>query len=204
MEIAGRLLGAGAPRWQRLEAICQEWLGAHPGELREEEAAEADRRGGPVADWLEAAKESLEREMNRWDFLEEVPAVAAPVDSDLDSNLDLAVDSVHPERPSTSPPVAGGYAPDERSESKRDPDPESGHPERSAAGKRRAVDPRQWTAELATAQLARLRETLATYSSASYPRGFSGSAAMTCSASAVMVSAGLTPRFAGTALPSAT
>ncbi|HEX9399472.1 MAG TPA: hypothetical protein VF912_05125 [Anaeromyxobacter sp.] len=140
MEIAGRLLGAGAPRWQRLEAICQEWLGAHPGELREEEAAEADRRGGPVADWLEAAKESLEREMNRWDFLEEVPAVAAPVDSDLDSNLDLAVDSVHPERPSTSPPVAGGYAPDERSESKRDPDPESGHPERSAAGRRRGVE----------------------------------------------------------------
>ena len=35
-------------------------------------------------------------------------------------------------------------------------------------------------------------------------RGVSGTPAMTCSASAVIVSAGFTPRFAGTALPSAT
>jgi hypothetical protein len=30
LELAGRHLGPGAPQWQRLEAICQEYLAAHP------------------------------------------------------------------------------------------------------------------------------------------------------------------------------
>jgi len=77
MGLAGRLLGAAAPKWQRLEAICQEFLGAHPEDEGEED------RGGVVServdDWLEQAKEGLEREMNRWDFLEAVAPVEAPV-----------------------------------------------------------------------------------------------------------------------------
>ena len=32
LELAGKHLGPGAPRWQRLEAICQEYLAAHPVE----------------------------------------------------------------------------------------------------------------------------------------------------------------------------
>ncbi len=54
MDLAGRLLGPTAPRWQRLEAICQEYLGAHgapDGEGEEGEEGEAGgcrggRRGG--------------------------------------------------------------------------------------------------------------------------------------------------------------
>jgi hypothetical protein len=30
LELAGKHLGPGAPQWQRLEAICQEYLAAHP------------------------------------------------------------------------------------------------------------------------------------------------------------------------------
>ncbi len=78
MALAGRLLGVGAPRWQRLEAICQEFLGAHGAEPDEDERAGFECT--PVAQWLEGAKEALEREMDRWDFLEPVPGVPAPVE----------------------------------------------------------------------------------------------------------------------------
>jgi hypothetical protein len=78
MALAGRVLGATAPRWQRLEAICSEYLGAHP-------ADEGDDAGGPLttpaAAWLEGAKAALEEETRRWAFLDELsPAdpVAAP------------------------------------------------------------------------------------------------------------------------------
>jgi hypothetical protein len=85
MAIAGRVLGPGAPRWERLEAICQEYLGEHPTEVREDErSAYGCER---VVEWLAAAKEALEQEMNRWDFLEEVPPVAAPVDPERDPDL---------------------------------------------------------------------------------------------------------------------
>jgi hypothetical protein len=30
LALAGRILGAAPPKWQRLEAICQEYLGVHP------------------------------------------------------------------------------------------------------------------------------------------------------------------------------
>ncbi len=45
MRVAGRLLGAASPRWQRLEAICQEFLGAHPEQ--DDGGAEAGVRAGP-------------------------------------------------------------------------------------------------------------------------------------------------------------
>jgi HNH endonuclease len=82
MALAGRVLGATAPRWQRLEAICSEYVGAHP-------ADEGDDAGGPLrtpaAAWLEGAKAALEEETRRWAFLDELsPAdpVAAPPSSD--------------------------------------------------------------------------------------------------------------------------
>ena len=74
--LAGKLLGPTAPAWQRLEALCQEYLGTHPVETRGEES------GGllhwPAAQWLESAKEALEEETQRWAFLESVDPVAAP------------------------------------------------------------------------------------------------------------------------------
>jgi hypothetical protein len=83
MALAGRVLGPGAPRWERLEAICQEYLGAHPIDPTEDERAAFECR--PVDAWLEGAKEALEREMNRWSFLEPVAPVEAPVRRDGDA-----------------------------------------------------------------------------------------------------------------------
>jgi hypothetical protein len=74
MALAGRLLGAAAPRWQRLEAVCQEYLGSHPAPDGEGEVVIRSQ----VADWLEGVKALLEVEMRRWWFLEEVPPIPAP------------------------------------------------------------------------------------------------------------------------------
>jgi hypothetical protein len=77
MALAGQVLEGRPPRWQRLEAICQEYLGAHATDADAEDAEAVEHSA--VADWLEGAKAALEEEMNRWDFLEPVPSVAAPV-----------------------------------------------------------------------------------------------------------------------------
>ena len=89
LALAGKVLGSASPRWQRLEAVCQEYLGAFPSEPAERDAAHPEVLCGPVADWLEAAKEGLEAEMNRWDFLEPVPPVPAPVAGDADEDADV-------------------------------------------------------------------------------------------------------------------
>ena len=44
--LAGRLLGPTAPRWQRLEAICQEYLGAHAAPGGENRGEGGDGEGG--------------------------------------------------------------------------------------------------------------------------------------------------------------
>jgi hypothetical protein len=79
MDLAGKILGATSPKWERLEALCQEFLSAHPTDPMSEDDHAA---GGavPVPDdrWLEAAKEALEVEMDRWSFLEAVDPVEAP------------------------------------------------------------------------------------------------------------------------------
>jgi hypothetical protein len=46
LDLAGRLLGAASPRWQRVEAICQEYVGAHPE--ADGGAAGGDAEGGPA------------------------------------------------------------------------------------------------------------------------------------------------------------
>jgi len=89
MDLAGRLLGATAPKFQRLEAICQEYVAAHPEEAEETEADRdpvwpggprmSEPLGEPVPpDWLEPLKEALEKETDRWALLEAVEPVEAP------------------------------------------------------------------------------------------------------------------------------
>ncbi len=70
MELAGRLLGPTSQRWERLEVMCQEFLGAHRGPGWDEPAA-----FNAAEDTL---KEALERETRRWASLEEVEPVPAP------------------------------------------------------------------------------------------------------------------------------
>jgi 5-methylcytosine-specific restriction endonuclease McrA len=82
MALAGKLLGATAPKWQRLEVMCEEFLGAHPVEASPDE--ESGVLSGPVADWVEAARAGLEEEYGRWAFLTEVAPVEAEVSAALD------------------------------------------------------------------------------------------------------------------------
>lgn len=84
LDLAGELLGPASPRWQRLEAICQEFLGQHP--VQQESGSGQDPVGYPAGagclpvddDWLDSLKRGLEDEMDRWSFLPEVDPVEAP------------------------------------------------------------------------------------------------------------------------------
>jgi hypothetical protein len=88
MALAGKLLGPGAPQWQRLEAICQEYLAAHPVEPSESEREQVLRWPVSVAGWLESAREALEEETRRWAFLCPVEPVAAPMALGEDGDAD--------------------------------------------------------------------------------------------------------------------
>jgi hypothetical protein len=96
LALAGRLLGATSPRWQRLEAICQEYLGAHPEAPDPREILPPDQPFGawvgnawvdgrrpeslgyPVTQWMEPLKAWLEQEMKLWWFMEKLEPVEAP------------------------------------------------------------------------------------------------------------------------------
>jgi hypothetical protein len=97
LEVAGRLLGEGSPRWQRLEGIAEEYLGSHPAEDADHEVVAATLAtwrgesleeapgGGDVAasapepGWRAAWEAALEEETGRWGYLEALEPVAAPV-----------------------------------------------------------------------------------------------------------------------------
>ncbi len=71
LDLAGRLLGATSPPWQRLEVICQEYLGSHqaPPEPARPFAIEGlNRPVSPDAE-TEALKAWLEQEYQHWSFL---------------------------------------------------------------------------------------------------------------------------------------
>jgi len=75
MDLAGRLLGPTAPRWQRLEAICQEYLGAHAAPPDGEDEGQG---GGAGEELMDAVMAALEEETGRWEALERAEAVEAP------------------------------------------------------------------------------------------------------------------------------
>jgi hypothetical protein len=54
MELAGRLLGPASPRWQRVEAICQEYLGAHPAPVEEGLDGGSGAAGDSTGRWVPA------------------------------------------------------------------------------------------------------------------------------------------------------
>ena len=78
LELAGRvLLDPAAPKWQRVEAICQEYLGAH---ICPDDDAEKDiALSAPVTDWFEQLKGDLEEATRQWEYLDRVDPVVAPV-----------------------------------------------------------------------------------------------------------------------------
>ncbi len=78
LSLAGKILGATSTRWQRLEAMCQEYLGSHPIEVSDgkclpSEFGRRDRR-------LETLQEQLEAETERWAMLQEPAPHRAPAE----------------------------------------------------------------------------------------------------------------------------
>lgn len=82
LEVAGRLLRSSAPTWQRVESICQEYLGSHP--LAEEDGAAPGQRAPDLRATFGLPPESddplewLEREHARWTWLDAADPVPAP------------------------------------------------------------------------------------------------------------------------------
>ncbi|MGA9523471.1 MAG: HNH endonuclease signature motif containing protein, partial [Myxococcaceae bacterium] len=76
LELARKVVGHAAPRWQLLETLCEEFLSEHPEDedVRENETV----LRFALNDALLAAKEGLEFETRRWAALERVDGVAAP------------------------------------------------------------------------------------------------------------------------------
>ena len=79
LDLAGRMIGTTSPRWQRLEVICQEYLGDHPAEAGDPRLDDEGAGCEPIDDdWLDQVKAGLEEEYDRWSFLEDVEPVGAP------------------------------------------------------------------------------------------------------------------------------
>jgi hypothetical protein len=74
LSLAGRVLGPASPRWQRVEALCQEYLGEHPA------PDEASPR--PARNFMESIPAErrawLEAEHDRWSFLYSAVPIPAP------------------------------------------------------------------------------------------------------------------------------
>ena len=92
LEVAGKVLRANTPKWQRVEAIAQEYLGSHPDPRPPAEMA-GDGAGtsssGPGQDIYALLgigpskpspelREWLEREYDRWSYLHSADPVPAP------------------------------------------------------------------------------------------------------------------------------
>lgn len=75
--VARSVVGQAAPRWQLFEALCEEFLSAHP--LDEDEAAARKTvLEGPVREPIpDVVKEVFEQESGRWSALDRVGDVAA-------------------------------------------------------------------------------------------------------------------------------
>src|SRR3954468_11511510 len=78
--LARKALGATSPKWECLEVICQEYLGAHAAV--DDESGDAVLHGPVPPPWLEPLKAWLEQETAQWAFLEQVGPVVAPVPSE--------------------------------------------------------------------------------------------------------------------------
>ena len=83
MEVARKVVDAAAPRWKLLEALCEEYLGAHgpSGSVTSPDDLVAARR-----EESKAFEEWLERESAQWAFLDQPDPVPAPgIDIGLDA-----------------------------------------------------------------------------------------------------------------------
>ena len=96
LALAGKVLGAAAPKWKRVEALCEEYLGAHPGGRAEETENAADQLldHAPSGQALEELKAWLEEETQRWDFIRSFDPAPRPAPDREAAGGGLAVDPV--------------------------------------------------------------------------------------------------------------
>jgi hypothetical protein len=74
--VAAKIIGANAPRYQRMEALFQEYAAAHAEP--EDEHAASPRPSAPVEDSQEPEKEELEKQSRQWASLHQLGPIAAP------------------------------------------------------------------------------------------------------------------------------
>jgi len=77
LQLAGRLLGPGAVKWQRLEAILQEFLSSFPTAEMEEEVSEYESADGRRRQRAARLQETLEQARRCWRVLERAQPVGA-------------------------------------------------------------------------------------------------------------------------------
>src|SRR5438067_1352648 len=80
MKMAGKEVGHTAPRWDRLNAIFQEFLGAYGGVegAEESDASFLHWPLPPPDDSEERLEEDFEKETKRWAYLDEMQPIVAP------------------------------------------------------------------------------------------------------------------------------
>jgi hypothetical protein len=75
-ELAGKIVGAASPRWVRAQAVCDEYNGFF--DAPSDGGAADALLAAPAAEFLDPAKEWLEKETEQWAFLARPDPVAAP------------------------------------------------------------------------------------------------------------------------------
>ena len=78
LAVAGKVLGSGASRAQRLEAWGQEYVGGHPVEADDEDRPAGKECHAPRTEALERRKAQLEVETQCWYILGKVPESSVP------------------------------------------------------------------------------------------------------------------------------
>ena len=78
LAVAGKVIGSGATRAQRLEAMGQEYIGEHPVEAGDDDRALGKDCFRPVQDALERREAQLEVETQQWATLPKVPDSFVP------------------------------------------------------------------------------------------------------------------------------
>jgi len=91
MDIVGRMLGPDTPRWVRVEAVCQDFLGNHP--LPEGEGTRPELPAPSMDAEVEAIKRELEEQTAQWAFLDQPPRVVATRSADRDETDPFALDA---------------------------------------------------------------------------------------------------------------
>jgi hypothetical protein len=94
LALAGKALGAATPKWRRVEALCEEYLGSHSPPVEADDAAGWMLDHAPSGQSLEELKAWLEEETQGWDFIRSFDPAPRPAPDREAAGDQLAVEPV--------------------------------------------------------------------------------------------------------------